>query len=331
MGVIFINRIISRDHMARPKSTNVVLDFTLTPNTVQYIDLFQCLSVLNRQSYRQGYMLSVDFIEYIGDATQQINVVKIPEGYTTHRSHELVYRLWKAQRAEALEDLDTLSPGRWSDFKVFMEAAHQSGGVLDNLLPSGMSLGGTTLNKVVAYGNAEWNYADIVYHDPAAPGTSNQLSIQMLGENDLVNGRAACIDTWGEVRLRTMNPDPLNPQDASTSWAVWTGENSADQTSQIIDLVEDENDSPPYGNQPDVTQPAILIGANSLPGGVLVDSGLVGTTGRSVSLDGGLIPCGLLKVEVGGTDSPFIHSTLRVHVTRGTYKGVAALKMGDFS
>lgn len=317
--------------MARPSSKNVVLDFTLNPGNVEYIDLFQCLSVLNRQSFRQGYMLSVDFIEYIGDAGQQISVVKIPEGYTTHRAHNLGFELWKSQRAEALENVDMISPGKWSDFKVYFEAAHESGGVISNQLPMGMPLGGTALSQVVAYGNAEWNYAEIVYHDPAAPGTSNTLDIQMLGQNDLPNGRAALIDTWGEIRIRTMNPDPLVPLEASTSWAVWTGENAAEQTSEIINLIEDENDSPPYANQPDTTLEAILIGANSLPGGVLVDTALVGTTGRSVSLDGGLIPCGLLKVEVGGTEAPYIHATLRVHVTRGEYKGVAALPMGDFS
>jgi hypothetical protein len=314
--------------MARPKSTNVVLDYILTPNGgAEYIDLFQGLSVLNRRMFRQGYVLSVDFIEYIGNSGAEISIVKIPEGYTTHRAHEFVYRLWKSQRAEALENLDTLSPGKWSDFKVYMEAAHESVG--QGLLPSGASSGGTVLNQVAAYGNAEWNYADIVYHDPALPGTSNQLDIQMLGSNDLPNGRAACIDTWGEVRLRTHNPDPLNPLDASTSWAVWTGENSADQTSQVIDLIEDENDSPPYGNQPDTTLNAILVGANSLPGGVLVDTAVTGTTGRPVALDGGLIPCGLLKVTVGQAEV-VTHSTLRVHCTRGEYKGVAALPMGDF-
>lgn len=312
--------------MARPKSTNVVLDFHIDPAQGQYIDLAKCMSSVNRRMYRQGMVYSVDFIEYIGSQNDSISIGKIPEGYVTHRAYSYIYDLWRKQRAEALDELEPLEPGKWSDFKLYMERAHLDGGT--DVLPSGLVNGNSLLSSQVAYGNAEWNHADIIYHDVAAPGTSNQLNLIMMGADDLVAGVGSVINAWADARIRTQNPDPLIPDQAQSSWAAQTGENSADQMEQIIGLIEDENDSPPYGNQPDTTLEPIIIGYNSMPGGVLLDTAVTGSTGRPVSLDGGLIPLGLLKFDLGGD---VVGGTLRIHMTRGEYKGVAALPMGDFS
>jgi len=312
--------------MARPKSVNRVLDFVVPAGGGQYIDLAKCLSAVNRRMYRSGMVYSVDFMEYIGTQNDIIDVVKIPEGYVTHRAYEYIYRKWLTQRAEALDDIEPLEPGKWSDFKLHMERGHITAGT--DLLPAGTSNGTCILNSQVAYFGAEWNHADIIVHDPAAPGTSNQLELMMMGSDDVPAGIGSVINAWADARIRTQNPDPLQSELASTSWALQTGENTADQSTQIVDLIEDENDSPPYGNQPDTTLEPIIIGYNSMPGGVLVDTATTGSTGRGVSLDGGLIPLGLLKLDLAGEPTGGI---LRIHMSAGTYHGVAALPMGDFS
>jgi len=312
--------------MPRPQSTNVILDFLIQPDSGQYIDLAKCLSAVNRRMYRQGMVYSVDFIEYIGSGGDDIAIAKIPEGYCTHRAYSFIYDLWRKQRAEALEETEPLAPGKWSDFKLYMERSHKD--AVADLMPKGCTDGTAILNSQVSYGNAEWNYADIIYHDAAAPGTSNQLSLIMMGSDDLVAGVGSVMNAWSDARIRTQNPDPLAGVSASGNWAAQTGENTADQMEQVVNLIEDENDSPPYGNQPDVNLDPIIVGFNSMPGGVLLDKAVTGSTGRPVSLDGGLIPLGLLKLDLAGAPAGGI---LRVHMTRGTYKGVAALPMGDFS
>ena len=97
-------------------------------------------------------------------------------------------------------------------------------------------------------------------------------------------------------------------------------------SSDVIQLIEDENDTPPYANQADTALPPTYVGNDqSAPRGIMMDSSVAGVTGRSVTLNGGLVPLGLLAIETAGGAY-----TLRVHMTRGTYKGVAAKSMGSF-
>jgi hypothetical protein len=92
-------------------------------------------------------------------------------------------------------------------------------------------------------------------------------------------------------------------------------------------LIEGENDNPPYANETDPANPPTYIGnAQSAPFGMMSDMGTSGATGRVLSLDGGLFPLGYVIVSTTAESY-----TLRIHCTRGAYKGVAALKLGDFS
>ena len=123
-----------------------------------------------------------------------------------------------------------------------------------------------------------------------------------------------------------MSPDPLQPIVASSSWIVMSGAQSSEMSEKVIDLIEDENDFPPYANQKDPALPPTYVGnGESAPRGIMLDQSVAGTTGRSVNLNGGLIPLGLLAIATAG--GAF---TLRVHMTRGSYKGVAAKSMGSF-
>ena len=98
----------------------------------------------------------------------------------------------------------------------------------------------------------------------------------------------------------------------------------------VLNLVEAENDNPPYANETNPANTTIYVGGSeSGVGGVGHDSALVGTTGRAVMLRGGLFPVGLLGIHLSGVVDD-ISRVLRLHLTRGEYKGVAALKIGDF-
>ena len=138
------------------------------------------------------------------------------------------------------------------------------------------------------------------------------------------------IQEWGNTRSGTMAPDPLTPTALSLSPLSRTGEESSDMARDVLELVEEENDNPPYANEPDQAQPPIYVGGTTVAAGVFSDRSVTGTTGRSVSLNGGLFPLGLIRLSVAG---PAVGDTLplfRIHMTRGEYKGVAALPCGDF-
>lgn len=315
--------------MARPKLNTVTLDFVGEAG-VSIVSIPKALSLVNRKSYRCGRVYSVDYIEFIpavaaAGLNNSVVVAKIPENYNTLGAYTLGFQVWRKQRADAIEDTG-IEPGKWSDFKPWYSDLHRSGALVE-LNVQGMTVG-LTLNNLDVTGS-EWNMADVAVHDLDPTGavtTTNVLPVGMLGDdNGSVYG--SLINAWGETRTATLAPDPLNFQDADISWITRTGEEIAAMSSDVLELVDTENDLPPYASQTNMALAPTYVGnGESAPGGMMVDRGVTGATGRAISLNGGLFPLGYLTVA---TDAA--NYTLRVHCTRGEYKGVASLSMGDFS
>lgn len=316
--------------MARPKLNTVVLDFVGGAGT-SIVNIPKALSLVNRKSFRQGYVYSVDFIEVIADSPNQFfAVAKLPENYNTLAAYRLGFHNWKSQRADASGETG-VEPGKWSDFKPYYNESHYlDDGTLVELQPRGFDSIGLVLQELDRTGS-EWNMADMVVHDVTAPGTTTNFAVGMLGDDNLAAAPGpygSLINAWGDMRAAVMSPDPLMPVVASESWIGKTGAMNADMSQNIIGLIEEENDKPPYANQVDTALPPTYVGnLQSAPWGMMVDKTTTGATGRPVSMDGGLFPLGYLLVNNAG-ETPFV---LRVHCTRGEYKGVAALPMGDFS
>jgi hypothetical protein len=312
--------------MARPKLNTVVLDFVGGAGA-SIINIPRALSLANRKSFRQGYVYSVDFIEVIAASDNQVfTIAKLPENYNVLGGYRLGFDHWREQRAMAISESD-IQPGKWSDFKPWFNQDHADLS-LTELHVRGMGSGYVLQPLDVTL--AEWNMADMEVHDVAA-ATTTRYPIGMLGASNAGAGAeyGGLIDAWGDTRTATVAPDPLTPNLASQSWILRTGATSEEMSGEVIQLIEDENDFPPYANQTDVALAPTYVGnAESAPYGMMVDMGTTGSTGRALTLDGGLFPLGYLVVQNAGVED----YTIRVHVTRGTYKGaVAALPMGDFS
>lgn len=317
--------------MAKPLSTNVCLDFILPDDPATgYLSIPMEISNLNRKSFRDGYVYSVDYIEFIGRIGDSLSVVKVPEGYVTMSAWRLGFEAWKAQRHNAMEASPGVEPGKWSDFKVLMDVNDNPS---NRLHVHGMNAAGTGFSALSRTGS-EWNVADFEYND-AGTATTSTLTPGLLGPNNLGAGYGALIQTYGDTRAGTVAPDPNLPADVSSSWIMRTGEESSEMVTDVLNDIEGENDLPPYANVvEDGTSPSPIYvgGANSAPGGVLHDATTLGTTGRPITMSGGLFPCGLMKVVPSWTDATEGQNRiLRVYLTRGTYKGVAAMQMGAFN
>ncbi len=305
--------------MAHPKLNITTLDFYGSEAGIYIVDCAKALSRYNRRSYRSGYVYSVDYIEYVGTAQDTVLVACLPTTYSLLSAYRLGYDHWREQRAESIDETG-IQPGKWSDFKPWYSEEHLSGAWAE-LNPRGMGAG-LVLQHLDNTG-AEWNRAEIVRNDVAA-ATTTTINVGMLGDDNIPYG--SLMNAYGDTRVATLSPDPLQPNAASSSWIVMSGEQSGEMSEKVIDLIETENDQPPYANQADTTLPPTYVGnGESAPRGILLDQSVAGTTGRSVNLNGGLIPLGMLAISTAG--GPF---TLRVHMTRGTYKGVAAKSMGSF-
>ena len=319
--------------MAGLQPNNVTLDFTIDAGN-GIISIPRALSRLNRRSYRSGYVYSVDFVEYIGDSQDSIRTACLPASYPLFNAYKLGFEHWLDQRAEAIQETG-IEPGKWSDFKPWFSYAHLIGGAAGGFteyFPHGIADPSLNLVELDDTGS-EWNMAEIVRNDHAL-ATTTTFYVGMLGDDDLGNLYGSLMNAYGDTTRPTIAPDPLTPGAASGSWITRTGPASGEMSEKVINLIEDENDFPPYANENDVNSPATYVGnGQSAPGGLLMDIAVTGTTGRAISLDGGLLPLGYLvfHLDKSGSPAPESAATLRVHCTRGAYKGVAALSMGDFS
>ncbi len=315
--------------MARPQANNIVLDYIIGDG-LSIVDIPRGLSLLNRKSYRSGKVYSVDFVEFIGQANDTIKTGCLPFSYPLFQAWKMGFAAWREQRSAALENADYLEPGKWADFKPYYNVQHLNGD-LDELIPCGLNTG-VGLTELDTTGS-EWNRSILEYNDPGA-ATVSPLFVGMLADDDLAlpgGGYGSLMHAYGVLRSPTLAPDPIVPIFASGSWMTKTGEESSDMAEAVINIIEDDNDNPPYANQADyLLSPTYVGNDQSAPGGILMDQSKVGSTGRAVSLDGGLVPLGLIVINASFFEGHEIAGTIRVHLTRGEYKGVAALSMGDF-
>jgi len=315
--------------MVRLEANQVVLDYEFTGavgGTVKMIDIAHSLSLINRKSYRSGYVYSVDYVEYIGGTGDEVTTVILPLTYPLINAYTLGYEEWKKQRAQTIDE-SGIEPGRWSDFKPWFNSYHFDN-TWNEITPVGMS-GNTLSFAALSTTGSEWNRAELVANDVSA-ATTTTLNVGMLGFDDFGIGYGSLMNVYGDTRVATLAPDPLLPTAASTSWITRVSPQSGEMSEDVINLIENENDYPPYANEEDVTQPPIYNGGGfSAPCGMLMDKGTTGSTGRPLVLNGGAVPLGLMAIRIV---SAVAESTLvRVHMTRGAYKGVAALPMGDFN
>ncbi len=310
--------------MAHRQLNITTLDFSTAEQGKFIVDCASALSRYNRRSYRSGYVYSIDYIEFIAGSNESIAISILPTTYSLLGAYRMGFETWKQQRADAIESTG-IQPGRWSDFKPWYSAEHLDGiapAGWPELEPNGMGVG--LVQQPLDDTGSEWNRAELIVNDVGAATTST-INVGMLGDDALPYG--SLMHQYGVTRTATFSPDPVQPVFASGAWITHTGEESEAMSEDVVQLIEDENDFPPYANQSDETLPPTYVGnGHSAPRGILLDQGTTGSTGRPINLNGGLVPLGLLAIDTNAVAG----FTLRVHMTRGTYKGVAAKSMGSF-
>lgn len=322
--------------MARPLATQVDLGFTCQVDdqgdNYFLVDIPRCLSLMNRKLFRSGYVYSVDSIQImvhsgVLNPPHEIEIWKIPEIYNSHKAYTLAYQQWKKQRTEVAESGEVENTGRsimgrWSDFKLWYNENHKDGNYTE-LVPA--AIDGNAWNPI---SGGEWNRAEIVYYDAA--NVAQEMQIGMLGDDNTPDYGGA-IEAWGDVRAGILTPDPLIYDDYSTSWIGHLGPAAEDLEQPVEDLIQDENDLPPYLYESDPTNDPKYVGASTVGSdGVPHSYSLINTINENIHVPGGLFPLGMFVVKAPPTvDSSGVFRMI-VSVTRGAYKGVAALKMGDF-
>ena len=114
------------------------LAFTV-PNGIQTVDLSQAASLVNRRFYRQGINWVVAGFRFFRAGTSPtagtgVAIAKLPNTWVMANAWEKGFRYWQELNKRAIEAGESL-PGRFTDFKVYMDTVHHQAGGIGNLLP----------------------------------------------------------------------------------------------------------------------------------------------------------------------------------------------------
>ncbi len=307
------------------------LTFELGEEQFEYIDLAECLSLVNRQAYRQGYVYLVESFSWsgAGGAPGPMHMRCLPTSWTVYQSWKKAKRIWDQMNRDAVKGLGKGAYPAYHDYKVFFDEAHYVGysSITSNLLP--LDGGGVLFSNV----GREWTYSQYVSAATGGSGGSYENCCHMLGDDSAVNnvplstnGSLAVIQGYGDTRITVGLEEPELPADASSSWQV-TIFDDGETDSDIINHLELFNDRPPYAHAVDAQggdNPIYIGGSESgQTGHDLTRLEPIAT--ETVYGPGGEVPLGLLAVAGLQT------GVLTVNLAPGQYQGIAAMPMGKVS
>jgi hypothetical protein len=301
-----------------------------------YVDTAKELSKVNRRMYEQGRMYAYQGLTFIwrADAAQNLASLEVTvrtagNTWVVHNSFVKGKALWDEMQDLVLEDNPSIK-GKWHQFITRLDDSMTTSRILKTKDGSGTDVL-----------EGEWSISTYVMPqhdvtlDPATgestPLPAEEITTCLIGPDNAGSNIKSLVKAYQESRS-TVSPDQPNvPAGMSTSFFNLLTD-SGSQEPELADVIERENDNPPYditeyygGSATGMDAPApvayVVISASEVDGRV----------GPFVA------PCGLIQIEVAGYDNtgtrldktvlPAID--LLLHVAPGTYKGVAAIPMGQ--
>lgn len=258
--------------------------FTLQGAAGQYIDLAGLLSRENKRLYRQGMVYHARISVTNGTAGGGANNVEVlHNSWRVRKAWAVGKETWMASTRE--ERGVGVRPGRWNDFKIFFEAAHNAGN----------SIGPTTSTS------GEWNYTTA-----NAATTSSQWQFHMLGA-----GSSGTPGRFGLLREYDEMADQDQDTPAASGNLTPFSALRAEVSNAQADLLQEEGDLPPYSATDLERESPVTTYFMTSP---LTPGGNVVTTTGMIE-----IPCGLIKLPDTAAGGLF-----RIDFKAGNYKGVHA-------
>lgn len=329
--------------MAKLQPAPIKLYFELTNAgsdaiNVDTIDLAQCASAINRRFYRQGLNWAVAGFKFNVAGAGVLNVAKIPTTWVASNAWHKAFAAWKRQQDEALAEFDGDSAvARYRDFKIFIDEYHQEKGSASNLIPKSYYVTPDTgAVGTVAFTKGEWDMSRIVIPNLIADSSGSlvdpyEYELFMVGANTSTAAGASgkfargIIEGYADSRAYPQSPDPVSPAlDSDDNW-LRNMFDVGNDSGEIVDLAIDQNDELPYAQ---VAYP----GGDSNGKGLEIHSTHSVTTttvGGSTSVEGGVFPCGLIRIVNQPTGTWTAAPTLIVTLVPGSHRGYLAEPMQD--
>lgn len=296
-----ISRRVFRSFMAVTR-----MRFTGSGTGTYTIDLAKAISLQERKLHRQKKLYTVYGGFFVdtpsGTDVSRVNINTAPNTWVTRRAVNRGFRIWKKMVAKTLADSPGIKPGKYNDFKVYLNNTHGSA----PLLPVSASGGSLYIT-----GDApEWDYSTLYTDDRAEdPATGRLLDpdyfeLNIVGDNNpgaQTPGnptgwtRVGLVQSWLDSRP---HPDTQQPTDSVDGAAdpLTNLFDSSDVNDDRITIVETEGDQVPYG---ELSMFGMAEAGNS--GDVNLQRQSVVTTTRQVPtgpVHGFQALCGLVQLEV---------------------------------
>ena len=308
--------------------------FTFTQAGTYYIDIAQCLSLVNRRFYRQGMQYAVSDLEMNSDGVVTNLVYRMPETWIVASAWEKCMRHWlEQQNTFALESGIESTTAAYRDFKVYLDEDHTvlPGGMLGNAVPQGTR----DLAALPANTYYEWDNSQITIPNDGGAGVTTERTFHMIGA-DVGSTSAGMIEAYAESRSRPFAEDP-NVVDVPSGGILGQMEDVGDDAPELAFNLQKHNNRPPYvigdhtatefypgGSEwavvPIPHTETIMTIRNTAPTG-----GIFHTTYSP----GFLANCGLLRLQITYPDGDNLPTAVffKVGLMGGSYKGVAARSM----
>lgn len=306
------------------------------------LDLSQMASLVNRRFYRQGLNWAVAGFKILTTQAGAITTKKLPNTWVLSNAWEKSMRTWLDMTNAALAENESIRP-RFMDFKIYADATHHTAGYVGNLLPLDAAL---PINN--AYAAGEWESAklSIPLGTPADPTATAEREIIAVGGSYPGNSAAtglnavSMIEGYSNSRSLPNVLDPNRPDDADDTvgntpenWMAAVFNEGNDQSSDVLEILIDENNIAPYpffndGVSPDTMYPG---GATQAPTLQTHDISFVtGTTLSSTTrVKGGNFPCGLVRIDYANTGDAPGNIVIQIDLVPGNHRGYLCESMTE--
>lgn len=283
--------------MARQSGYPVVRKFTIDTGGTSdvYVDIGQCLSLINHRLYRQGRMYRVKVSITSPSSSGGAALTTLPDTWWARRSYINVRKAWM-DRVESIKKVGG-AVARWNDFKVGYDNTHHDN--FTSALKPMLVTDATGTQSAMTAGNAEWALSGHLDND------GNVNTFRMLGTTS--GTEFGVIDTYSHAD-NIFSPDPDETGTGSNAYTdLYLGDGGDDST------MDDQGDYPPY-NEVDFPQMEVLQ-AQILN---IYGLGAAETAAGIQRLSSGYFdaPLGLIRI------TPAANQELTIEVQAGDYKGV---------
>ena len=291
------------------------LSFECDGGQTEFISIAKALSILNRKFYRQGVYYYVNSVEVYNNETGVVDLHTLPDNWITKNAWSRGFKLWQQMLAMTNTPLTNVGRPKYHDFKVYMSERHFDQGTLDPFLHD---INQAQCNPPLSAD--EWAYSQFISADDDndLQQEADNFYVHMLGNH------IGSSDNWDSVGLiKSYAKSRVTvDNDDDTDGHVDTGDplinvfdlSSEEQMNDIVQLLIEDNDQPPYdsdsyiGQHADHMQHVARIGT---------EVG-VGRVGRA---SGFCAPFGLICVDPHGVSTSF---RVVLNLAMGTYHGVYA-------